>query len=134
MRLSLALTFAILLRAEPPADVVTFLQTTSDALSADNPRDFLASFAPSIPEYQELSEDVRALLARYDVTSVIEILHDQGDAVNQQLELDWVIITTAKSSINGTKQTRRNLTKCRVLREGKRWKIVSFEPARFFKP
>ncbi len=126
---------AVLAMADTPADVVDFFRMTAEALatahSDDNQfpsdaRAFLDRFDPKMPGYGKLRDEVQALVAAVQVGSAIEIVSDEGDDQKRSLELDWVL------EIEG-QQPRRKIVKCRIERQGKKWKIVALEPVDFFK-
>src|ERR1043166_3659168 len=103
-----ALLLMMLALADPPADVLEFFRTTVEALLDNDAREFMANFDPNMPGY------------------AIEIVSDEGDDRKRALELDWLL------EIEG-KQPKRGILKCRIERQGKKWKITSLDPIEFFK-
>jgi hypothetical protein len=50
------------------------------------------------------------------------------------VDLDWLLAINEKDGSGIRKETRRGVVKCRLERQGKRWKIVALEPVDFFRP
>jgi len=112
--------------ADPPKEVLLFIQSTAEALANNNPRGFVDKFDSAWDGYKQLRADVEDLLARAQVGSSIEIVSDEGDDQKRSLELDWLLL------IEGAEQ-RHKIVKCRIEKQGKRWRIVALEPADFFR-
>jgi hypothetical protein len=126
MRLVLLFLFASLAIAQPPADVLAFFRATAEALANNEPRNFFDQFDSSMPGYVTLHDEVESLLAAHEVGSTIEVVSNDGDDRKQVLELDWLLSVSDAGD-------RRQIVKCRIERQGKRWKITSFDPVEFFK-
>jgi hypothetical protein len=123
LALSLLLTMAVLAE-DPPKDVQTFFRTAAEALADQDTSAFLDHFNRSMPGFAQLRDDVEAL-ANADVASTIEIAKDEGSEQSRIVELDWMIrIDQARP--------RREIVRCKIEKQGKNWKIISFEPLRFF--
>jgi len=121
-----ALLLMMLALADPPADVLEFFRTTVESLLDNDAREFMANFDPNMPGYAKLRDEIDGLLASGAVGSTIEIVSDEGDDRKRALELDWLL------EIEG-KQPKRGILKCRIERQGKKWKITSLDPIEFFK-
>jgi hypothetical protein len=112
------------LKDAPPKDVQTFFRTAAEALADQDSRAFLDHFDQSMPGLGELRSDVEAL-ANSDVSSTLEIAKDEGNERTRVVELDWMIrIDQARP--------RREIVRCKIEKQGKKWKVTSFEPLRFF--
>ncbi len=120
----------------PPADVVNFVRSVADALAQGHSDDplfasdaspFLDKFDPKMPGYSTLRDEVESLLATAKVGSAIDIVRDDGNDQKRSLELDWLLQIEGQPS-------RRKIVKCQIEREGKNWKITTFEPIDLFKP
>ena len=133
MRGALFLMAAVLLFAEPPADVLELFRQAADALANDDANTFLAKFDRNMTDYTTFRDEIIGLLAAHDVGSTIEIVNDEGDDQKRSLDLDWLLVISEKNSVNGTKETRRRVLKCRIERQGKQWKIMGLEPVDFFR-
>ena len=119
--------------AETPADVLELFREAADALANDDSDMFLAKFDRNMAGYAAFRDEIVGLLAAHDVGSTIEAVNDEGDDQKRSLDLDWLLVISEKNSVNGTKETRRRVLKCRIERQGKQWKIVALEPVEFFK-
>ena len=133
MRWGLFLMAAALLLAEPPADVLELFREAADALANDDANTFLAKVDRNMTGYAAFRDEIVGLLAAHDVGSTIEVVNDEGDDQKRSLDLDWLLVISEKNSGNGAKETRRQVLKCRIERQGKQWKIVALEPVEFFR-
>ena len=124
---------AVLLFADPPADVLELFREAADALASDDANAFLAKFDRNMTGYAAFRDEVVGLLAAHDVGSTIEVVNDEGDDQKRSLDLDWLLVISEKNTGNGAKETRRQVLKCRIERQGKQWKIVALEPVEFFR-
>ena len=127
MRTFAFLLAAFALQAQPPRDVLELFRDVAEALSANEPGDFMDHFDRMMPGYATLRDEVRALLDGSEVGSSIEIVTDEGNDQRRTLQLDWVLQINRDAP-------RRQIVKCRVERQGKKWKIAALEPVEFFKP
>ena len=121
--LTLLLT-TLALAQDPPKDVQTFFRTAAEALADQDPDAFLDHFDRGMPGFAQLRDDVQAL-ASSDVSSTVEIAKDEGDVQSRLVELDWRIRIDQG-------RPRREIVRCKIEKQGKKWKLVSFEPVRFF--
>jgi hypothetical protein len=133
LRAALLLLVAMFALADSAADVLKVFTSAAEALVDDNATSFLDSFDSNMPQYAALQDNVRGLLAAYDVGSTIEVIADEGDDRKRTVELDWLLILSEKGATNSAQQTRRRVVKCAVERRGKQWKITALEPVDFFK-
>ena len=129
----IAIAFAAPVRAETPEDVLKFLRNAADALTNEDARTFLDHADRNMPVYATLQRNIEGLMAAYDVESSIEIANDEGDDQKRTLTLDWVLITEQKSDTRGDRMHRRQLLRCTIEKQGKRWKITALDPVDFFK-
>lgn len=128
--LLLVATFAV---ADTAADVLNVFTAAAEGLINDDPASFLDSFDRNMPGYAALQDNVKGLLAAYDVGATIEEITDEGDDHKRTVQLDWLLILTQKGAINSPQQTRHQVVKCTVERRGKQWKITALEPIDFFR-
>ena len=129
-----ALLGSLVVFAEVPADVLRVFTDAAEALANDDASGFLDQFDRSMPGYAELRANVEGLLNANEAISTVETISDQGGKDKHSLELDWLLALNEKNLTGGRKETRRGILKCRVERQGKRWKIVALEPIDFFRP
>ncbi len=108
-------------------DVEDLFRTAEEALADKDPAGFLEKFDSKMPGYTTLHDEILALLDHSDVSSMIEVVSDNGDDQKRAVDLDWTLQTDEE-------QPRRQIVKFRIERQGKKWKIVSLEPIEFFKP
>jgi hypothetical protein len=113
--------------ADTPKDVVDLFRTAVEALSDKDPSAFLEKFDRNMPSYDTLHDEVVALLDHSEVGSDVEIITDEGDTQKRALQLDWLLRIDLD-------EPRRQILKCRIERQGKKWKITSIEPVDFFRP
>ena len=112
--------------AETPADVVDFVRTAAEALSEKNQDVFLDHFDSKMPGYVMLRDEIETLMISDDLATTVEILMDEGDEKQRSLDLDWEL------QVND-QQPKRAIVKCRMEKQGKKWKITALEPIEFFK-
>jgi len=133
LRTALLLIVATFALADSAADVLNVFTSAAEALINDDPASFLDSFDRNMPGYAALRENVKGLVAAYDVGSTIEEITDEGDDSKRTVQLDWLLILSQKGATNSPQQTRRQLVKCTVERRGKQWKITALEPIDLFR-
>jgi hypothetical protein len=126
------LSAAVMTLGQPPApdipkDVLDLFRTAAEALADKDPTNFLDKFDRKMAGYDTLHDEVFALLDHSEVSSELEIVSDEGDAQKRVLQLDWVLHIDED-------QPRRQIVKCSIERQGKKWKITSIEPVEFFRP
>ncbi|MFN0171344.1 MAG: hypothetical protein ACKV22_33425 [Bryobacteraceae bacterium] len=94
---------------------------------------FLSCFDRSMKGYSDLERDVTALVGQNNVSCSIEILREGDDGPRRQVELDCLLSIQSRS-ISRTSERRRVAAKCEVRRQGKKWRITSFDPLSLFAP
>ncbi len=125
---------SLLAFAEVPAEVWKVLTDAAEALANDDVSAFFDQFDRNMPGYAALRANVEGLLNGDQVTSSVVTISDEGDDHKRSLELDWLLSLDDKDNAGVQKETRRGVIKVRVERQGKRWKIVAWEPVDFFRP
>jgi hypothetical protein len=99
----------------------------SEALETLDVDAFLDQFDRQMPDYEKLRDEIRELVGTaQEIGSTIDVIADEGDDEKRMLELDWLLKID-----NG--DARRQIVKCRVEKQGKKWKITALEPVEFFK-
>ena len=132
-RLLLLLPLAACLRADAEKEVEDLIASAATGLSAGKPEVFLEAFDPSMPEFEKLRNEVAGLTSQADLSCSIEELSNEGDDAVRTLTLDWILRIDPKDNNPGS--TRRQKTvKCRIGKNGKKWRIVSFDPLDLFAP
>jgi hypothetical protein len=125
MRILAFLFVSLVCLAETPKDVEAFFRTAGEALADQDSQSFLDHFDRSTPGFAELRDDV-LILSTLKVESSIEVASDEEKDGTRTVELDWLL------RVEGGRP-RRQIVKCTIQKQGKKWKITSFEPVRFFK-
>jgi hypothetical protein len=113
--------------ADTPKEVVDLFRTAVEALADKDSAAFLDKFDRNMPAYNTLHDEILALLDHSEVGSDVEIVTDEGDAQRRTVQLDWLLRIDDD-------QPRRQIVRCRIERQGKKWKITSIEPVEFFQP
>lgn len=133
-RAILLLPLAVTCRAADPAqEVIDLVADAAGALSAGNAAGFLKAFDPAMAGYARLRENVIGLIALGDVQSLIDPLEDEGDNRRRVEQFHWTLrIERGQGEKNMVR--REQVVKCRVEKQGSRWRIEEFEPIEFFAP
>ena len=121
------------LMADANREVYERFEAMANGLSESDAGPFVDALDPSMPGYRDLAANVRALAAQAEVLSAIEVLTEKGDATHQDVQLDWFLQITLKSD-PASLVRRREIVKCRLEKQKKKWRIVTLEPAAFFAP
>jgi hypothetical protein len=110
--------------AEERGDALESVAPLAAALSDGNATAFVQHLPQDAPNFAQLRDNARALIAQAEVTSSIEVLK-QGEIT----QLDWYM--EIKSRATGTIiEGRRGIV--RIKHQGRR--LRSIEPAEFFAP
>lgn len=110
----------------PPEQMEVFRAVT-EALANQDAKAFLDQFEAKMPQYQKLSDEIQELFgAAQEIGSTIDVITDQGDDQKRTLELDWLL----KIDNN---DAHRQIVKCQVEKQGKKWKITALDPVEFFR-
>jgi hypothetical protein len=86
---------------------------------------FLKPIDAAMPGYDQLRENVSALITRFDITSSIELIRAEAGKV----ELDWYLELRNKGE-GGANEQRRQVVTARVQKK----RILSIGPIEFFAP
>ena len=119
------------LRADDASDVWELFTDMAAALGNSEPDEFLRAFDRNMPGYADLEMNIPALLLAYDAHLSIELLNEAGDSIARTVELDWFLQIVEKQDTGGITR-RREIVKCRLVKEKKKWRINSFEPLSLF--
>jgi hypothetical protein len=114
-------------------EIWDLLTRVASALSQGNLTEFLDNFDRSLPGYQTLEANARALLREYEVQSSIELLNEEATGAVRAVELDWFLQLEEQRDA-GAITRRRERVRCRLEKRGKKWKITAIEPLAFFAP
>ena len=110
----------------PPEQMEVFRAVT-EALANQDADAFLDQFDPKMPQYEKLRDEIQELFSvAQEIGSTVDVITDEGDERKRTLDLDWLL----KIDNNAP---RRQIVKCQVEKQGKKWKITALEPVEFFK-
>jgi len=129
----LAAVPAAVLLADARQEVFDLLTSMADGLSQGDPEQFVQALDPALPGYQALAANVRARVAQAEVLCAFETLAQRGDATHQEVQLDWFLEITLKSDPMSLVR-RREIVKCRLEKQKKKWRVTAIEPAALFAP
>jgi hypothetical protein len=110
----------------PPAQMEVF-RNVSEALANRDTDAFLDQFDRRMPQYEKLRDEIQELFGlAQEIGSTIDIITDEGGDDRRQLQLDWLLKIDLE-------EPRRQIVKCEVEKQGKRWKITALDPVEFFR-
>lgn len=119
--------------ADPAQEVLDLIADAASSLSAGNVSSFLKAFDPAMTGYAKLRENVTGLVALGEVQSLIDPLEDEGDDRRRTVQFHWTLrVHRGEPSASFTR--REQVVKCRVEKQGRKWRIVGLEPIEFFAP
>lgn len=141
-RALLLASLAARLRADSADDVWELIASAARALSEatalpppnrGGAGPFLSFFDPRMPGYETLRANVAALIDQADLQSTLDPVDNDGDDRARNLSVDWQLrLTDPATGVTATR--RQEIVKCRVEKQGRKWRIVSLEPLSFFAP
>ncbi len=110
----------------PPAQMEVF-RNVSGALANRDAEAFLDQFDRKMPQYEKLRDEIQELFGlTQEIGSTIDVINDEGDDSKRTLQLDWLLKIDVQ-------EPKRQIVKCQVEKQGKKWKITALEPVEFFK-
>ena len=110
----------------PPEQMEVFRAVT-EALANQDTDAFLDQFDSKMPQYEKLRDEIKDLFGRaQEIGSTIDVITDDGDGQKRTLELDWLLKLD-------NDEPRRQIVKCQVEKQGKKWKITALDPVEFFR-
>jgi hypothetical protein len=132
-RVLLLAAFAGWAHADSAGDAWDVLSAAASALAAGNAAAFLECFDSRMPGHEALRADVTALLREAEPRTSAELVSNEGDDKVRTITADWILtIVSKQDSVSST--TRKQRVRCRIEKQGRKWRITSFEPADFFAP
>ncbi len=111
--------------AEDDSSLLEIFEPLASALSSGDLEGFLKPFDRKLPNLAQLRENVSGLMARFAITSSIELLRSESGKV----ELDWYLELRSKEGAGVTERRRQTVT----ANIGNK-RIVSIAPVEFFAP
>lgn len=133
-RALLLTTFGVLatrLRADSADQVWDLISSMASALTRGSGSEFVTVFDRTMPGFEELRNNVTALLAQAEVQSSIELVSNDGDDRKRTLEADWLLRITGRDNVSGAVK-REERVKCQFEKQNKGWRVVSFAPLALF--
>ncbi len=101
------------------------------SLQSDQIPPSLTQFDPAMPGLAALKTAVGALWTRYQIDSSLDLESNEGDDLRRTLRIGWT--QTLKNQQDPVDSHRTEETvECRVEKEPKGWRIVSFSPFSLF--
>ena len=123
---------ASLVSADQAADVLNQISAVATSLSAGNAAEAMDPFDKSLPNYEQLQNELIGLTTAYTLRNEIDVTDEQDAPDETNVTVNWVM-TLESTQTNSTDQ-RSGAIKIRLLRKGKKWKIVNFSPIDLFDP
>jgi len=121
------------LRGDSSSDVINLVGSMTAALTEVDVPAFMESFDKDMPGYDDLKNQVTALVNQAEVTSSVEPLQEGGDDAKRSIDLDWFLEVRSLEN-DGPIVQRRQVVHCELRKENKKWKIVFLKPLDFFTP
>jgi len=110
----------------PPEQMEVF-RLVNEALANQDADAFLDQFDPKTPQYEKLRDEIQELFGMaQEIGSTIDVITDEGDELKRTLDLDWLLKIDNHAA-------KRQIVKCRVEKQGKKWKITALDPVEFFR-
>lgn len=124
---------AVACLADTHADVLDVFASMTSKLSEDNAAGFMDGFDKAMPDYGKLREWIVGLIAQAEVSSTIEPIKDEGDETKRSVDLDWTMQIRSREA-SGPLVERQQTVHAELVKQKKRWRIVSITPLDFFEP
>jgi hypothetical protein len=125
--------FAAGLRADAAGDAWNLMASMATSLADGDSVTFLSAFDPAIPHWAELQANVYALLRLAVVETSIDLVNNEGDDSTRRLETDWLLMIKLRSGLVAPIR-RQQRVRCRVEKQGRRWRVAAFDPLSLFQP
>ena len=126
----------LLASGDAESDVWEVVAAMAAGLSEPSVPAFMKPIERSLPEYETLAANVRAMIDQADVESNVRPLRNEGSETARTLELDWQLRLKRKAERgDGPRMVSREeavTMGCR--KDGKKWLVVKLEPLVFFAP
>jgi len=113
---------------DPAQQVWNALTGMASALASADAVTFLSYFDKRMQGYDDIRNRVGALVTQYDIHSGIDPIENTGNQESRTLKVNWSMHLISHSPLEQVVQRQMAVT-IRFAREGRRWKVVGFEPA-----
>ena len=114
--------------ADPSQQVWDALTGMASALASADAVSFLSYFDKHMKGYEGIRNLAGALTTEYDVHSGIDPIENTGNQESRTLKVNWSMHLISHSPLEQVVQRQMAVT-IRFARDGRRWKVVGFEPA-----
>ena len=114
------------------AHMRTQMTQIATALSDGNADDAMSSFDKSFANYDKLRNYFEALANSFRLSNELEITDEEDSENETKLIVQWTLTITDPAT--NSSDTRDAELKVRLVRAGKKWKIVDFSPIELFNP
>jgi hypothetical protein len=84
------------------------------ALSEGNEISFISYLDKSTPDYQDISNNVGALLAQDEVAASLDVLSESGDDEKLEALVDWFVQITSRDGFNRVKKRSKGSGRSRA--------------------
>lgn len=119
--------------ADRVAEVLDTFAIVADSLTGDFPDEAMSPFDQSMPGYEKLRTNFFGVTECCHVSCSVKILSEEGDKNESSVSLDWTV-TIRNKNMAAMVETRRKTVAAKLKRNGKKWKIVSFDGVDLFDP
>jgi hypothetical protein len=124
---------SVALVADTHGQIIDLFASMAAALSEINVPQFMDAFDKDMLDYNQLKGAVTSLVNQAEVSSSVEPLTDEGDDTRRTVELDWYLEIRSLLP-DGPIVRRREVVRCELRKQKKRWKVVALKPIEFFGP
>jgi hypothetical protein len=124
---------ALPLLADSTSDAWDVIAAMAAALAEDNPPGFMRPVDMKLPGYDTLSRDVQGMLAQSEAQSGINLISNEGDDFARTIVVEWELRLKRKGPDLRMDVRRQGVT-LKLVRERKRWMVVSIDPISLFAP
>jgi hypothetical protein len=121
------------LAADPENDARERIMVAARALADGSVPVFLDCFDRTAANYQALRTNVTGLVAEAELQCSVDVLSNEGNAQARTIELDWLLRITPRGGF-GDPVERNSRVTSKVAKQGRRWRIVAFEPVSLLAP
>ena len=116
--------------ADPAGESAAVITELAASLTARNAQEFLAAFDRNMPGYDKLRANVTALVSQAETQSYVDIVKNEGDDKARTLEITWELRVQREGDAIASARREVRIT-CKMEKQGKRWRIVVFDPLDF---
>jgi uncharacterized protein (DUF736 family) len=116
--------------ADPARETADVIRELAASLTAGNAHEFLRHFDRAMPGYDQLSANVTALVRQGETQSYVDVVSNEGDGETRTLTVTWELRLQREGEATASARPEVKIT-CKLRKQGKQWRIVSFRPLDF---